>query len=83
LVISNNSFNEISDIAIVCPISNTEKYRPYTVKLDRRTKTTGVILCNQIKSADLKARKYEYIEKLPKDILEEVANLVNSFTEME
>jgi mRNA interferase MazF len=83
LIVSNNTFNEISNIAIVCPISNTENYRPYVVKLDKRTKTTGIVLCNQIKSVDLKARKYEYIEKLPKDILEEIVDLINSFTEIE
>jgi mRNA interferase MazF len=83
LVVSNNTFNGLSNIVIVCPISNTQNYRPYMIRLDNRTKTTGVILCNQLKSADLEARNYEHIEILPKDILEETIDLINSFTEIE
>jgi len=45
VVISNNYFIEKAKLAIVCPITNTDKNFPLHVKLDDRIKTTGVVLC--------------------------------------
>ena len=72
IVISNNIFNEKAKLAIVCPITNTNNKFPLHIELDKRTKTTGVILCEHIRALDLNSRKYEMIEKLPKDILKKV-----------
>ena len=76
VVISNNVFNEKSKLAIVCPITNTDNKFPLHISLDERTKTNGEILCEHLKSLDLRNRKYEFIEYLPKDILENVLNIV-------
>ena len=81
LVVSNNSFNHYSNLVIVCPITNTDRGNPFHVKLDCRTKTTGVILTDHIKALDVYTRKYKYIEKLPNDILFNVLNLVGGFVE--
>ena len=48
------------------------------IPLDDRTKTTGVILCEHIKALDLNSRTYQVIEDLPKDILENVIDVVYS-----
>ena len=76
VVISNNIFNNKTKLAIVCPITNTDNKFPLHIPLDKRTKTKGVILCEHVKSLDLKNRKYEVIEKLPQDILENIINTV-------
>ena len=76
VVISNNIFNEKAKLAIVCPITNTDIKFPLHIALDERTKTKGVILCEHLKSLDLRKRKYEFIEKLPKDILDNVINTI-------
>ena len=76
LVVSNNIFNNKAKLAIVCPITNTNNKFPLHIALDERTKTKGVILCEHLKSLDLRKRKYEIIEYLPKDILENVINIV-------
>jgi len=81
VVISNTFFNEKAKLAIVCPISNTDKNFPLHVRLDERTKTTGVVLCDHIKSLDINSRVYKFIEVMPKDILENVINRV--FAEIE
>ena len=81
VVVSNNYFNEKAKLAIVCPITNTDKNFPLHVKLDNRTKTTGVILCERVRSLDIKSRTYNFIETIPKDILESVINKV--FAEIE
>ena len=76
VVISNNIFNNKTKLAIVCPITNTDNKFPLHIPLDKRTKTKGVILCEHVKSLDLKNRKYEVIEILPQDILENIINIV-------
>ena len=81
VVISNNIFNQKTKLAIVCPITNINNYFPLHIPLDERTKTTGVILCEHVKALDLNSRTYQEVEELPKDILEEVINVV--FSEIE
>lgn len=76
VVISNNIFNEKAKLAIVCPITNTDNKFPLHIALDERTKTKGVILCEHLKSLDLRKRKYKSIEILPKDILDNVINTI-------
>lgn len=81
LVISNNVFNEKAKLAIVCPITNTNKKFPLHIELDDRTKTAGVILCEHIRSLDVEARGYEIIEKIPDDIFQKVLDII--FAEIE
>ena len=83
LVLSNETFNNYSKLAIVCPITSTNKAHPFHVKLDDRTKTQGVILCDQAKTSDINAHKYEIIEKVPNDILADVIDILSGFIEIE
>ncbi len=81
VVLSNNFFNQKTNLTIVCPITNTNNKFPLHIPLDERTQTTGVILCEHIKALDLTSRQYKIIEKLPKDLLELAVNIV--FSEIE
>ncbi|MDR1702864.1 MAG: type II toxin-antitoxin system PemK/MazF family toxin [Sporomusaceae bacterium] len=81
VVISNNFFNEKTNLTIVCPITNTNRPFPLHVGLDDRTKTTGVVLCEHLKTVDLKSRQYNFIEKIPDDLLAEIIAIV--FSEIE
>lgn len=78
LVISNDFFNVKTNLVIACPITNTNNRFPLHIELDKRTQTTGVILCEHIKSLDLASRGYKLVEKVPQDILENVLNVVKS-----
>ncbi|MBC7075936.1 MAG: type II toxin-antitoxin system PemK/MazF family toxin [Syntrophomonadaceae bacterium] len=82
-VVSNNTFNQFTKMAIVCPITNTDRGFPLHVPLDKRTKTTGVVMCEQVKSLDISARNAIFLEKVPADILEEVIDIFVSFVERE
>lgn len=72
LIVSNDAFIRYTNMSLVCPITNTDNSFPLHVSLDDRTKTTGVILCEHVKSQDLNARRAEFVERLPNDILERV-----------
>ena len=81
LVVSNNSFNRYSKMYMVCPITHTDKKHAFHIPLDDRTNTSGVILCDQARILDIHARKYEYVEHLPQEILDRAKNLLISFIE--
>lgn len=76
LVVSNDVYNQKTNLVIVCPISNTPNDFPLHVKLDSRTVTTGSILCQHIKALDVISRGYEVVEHLPDDILQEVFDIL-------
>lgn len=76
LIISSNEYIKHTNLVIACPISNTANKFPLHIPLDDRTKTTGSILCQHIKTLDINARGYEYIEKIPDDILKYVLDII-------
>ena len=77
LVVSGNRLNDTCRIAVVCPITNTDRGFPLHVPLDERTRTTGFVMCEQLKSLDLEARNACRLERLPPDLLEEVLDIVS------
>jgi len=81
LVVSNKSFNGFSRFLVICPITNNDKNHPFDVRLDYRTKTTGVVMCDQVKALDVSARKFTIVEKAPDDILSIVLDILSGFIE--
>ena len=77
LVVSNSGFHRYTGLAIFCPITNQIKNYPMHVRLDGRTKTTGEILCEHVKSLDYNARNTAYVEALPADLLDEVLDRIH------
>ena len=82
LVVSNNEFNKRTKLAIVCPITNTDNSFPLHVPLDARTSTTGVILCEYVRTLDLQSRKSRFVEKVPDDILKLVTDIISAEIEI-
>ena len=79
IVLSNDILNQHSSLILVCPITNTNKRHPFHIELDERTETTGVILCDQAKMLDVKARNAQFKEKCPDDIWNDAKDLIISF----
>ena len=78
LVISPREYNEKTNLALFCPITSQVKGYPFEVKFPDNLEISGVILSDQIKSLDWKARKAEFICKLPKAELTETLNKINA-----
>ncbi|MDP3386286.1 MAG: type II toxin-antitoxin system PemK/MazF family toxin [Eubacteriales bacterium] len=81
IVVSNKTYNQFTKLAIVCPITSNDKEFPLHVLLDDRTRTMGVIMCEQIKALEINARKASFFEKAPKDIVDEVMDIIVGFIE--
>ncbi len=56
----------------MCPITNQSKGLLFEVRLTERMITTGVVLSDQVKSFDWRARRVRFVEKCPDDVVEEV-----------
>lgn len=83
LVVSNNDFNAfMRTMAMLCPITNTDKSLPIHVRLEGKTETTGVILCDQAKILDVRMREAQFIEKAPLDVVYEVVDIISGFIEV-
>lgn len=79
LVVSNYDFNEATKLAIVCPITNTLHDKPYRQRLPKGLKTTGMILCEQVKSLDIHKRKAYFHDEAPNEVLHEVLEKIKLF----
>jgi mRNA interferase MazF len=72
LVLSPASYNRKVGLAIFCPVTNHAKGYPFEVLIPDGLKINGVILVDQLKNLDWKAREVEFACKLPVTTLKEV-----------
>ena len=72
LVLSPQMYNAKVGLAIFCPITNRAKGYPFEVEIPQGLDISGVVLSDQVKSLDWKARGAEFICKLPAEALKEV-----------
>ena len=84
LVLSPEAFNRFG-LALACPVTRGGAFargRAWTVPLaGAGLLTDGVVLCNQVRTVDLTARRAQFIEAVPAelvaDVLARVATLID------
>lgn len=81
LVVSNNLFNRVSSLTTVSSITPTDRGCPFHLRLDERTRTDWVILCDQARMLDLNSRHASFVERAPEDISAEAWDMIISFLE--
>ena len=72
LVISPVEYNAKVGLALFCPITSQEKGYPFEVCLPEKLAIRGVVLTDHVKNLDWRARKAEYIGKIPGRVMNEV-----------
>jgi mRNA interferase MazF len=78
LVISNTLFNEHTGLAIVCPLTNTERDFPFHIAVENVPDISGSVMVEQVKSIDFRARKVRRIGRASDGILEEVLAILDA-----
>lgn len=80
LVISPGAYNGKVGLAIFCPVTSQVKGYPFEVLIPEGHKVSGVILSDQVKSLDWRARRAQFRDQLPdpvvKEVLDKLATLV-------
>ena len=77
LVLSPRNYNSRSGLALFCPITSSRKGYPFEVVLPPGSKVTGVVLADQIKSLDWRARRARFACQAPSTIVGEVVAKVS------
>lgn len=75
LVISDSYYNETVGLALICPITTTERGHYFEVRIDKH-KTEGFILAQQLLAIDYVARKAKVVDRLSSAIVKEVIDKV-------
>jgi mRNA interferase MazF len=72
LVLSPASYNERSGLALLCPITNQVKGYPFEVALPPGGGVTGVVLADQVRSLDWRARNADAATRAPAAVVSDV-----------
>ena len=78
LVVSNDLFNRHTGLAIVCPITNTRRDFPLHVAIPDNAKVSGVVMVEQVKSIDFRARRTRRIGRADANVLDEVLSILDA-----
>lgn len=72
MVISPITYNQISKIILICPITSRKKGWVFEVELPPEMQTHGVVLADQIRAVDCAARSTTFVEESPLSLINEV-----------
>ena len=72
LVVSPGSYNSRVGLALFCPITSQVKGYPFEVELGPEGKVEGVVLSDQVKSLDWRARQAQKFDHVPETVMLEV-----------
>jgi mRNA interferase MazF len=78
LVLSPEQYNHKVGLALFCPITTQRKGYPFEVVVPAGLEVSGVILADQVKSLDWKARKARFGCQLPPETFQEVVAKLES-----
>ncbi len=81
LVVSPKSYNAASGLALLCPVTSRVRGHPFEVALPEGGAVTGVVLSDQIRNLDWRARKARLIARAPGNVLEEARAKVQTLIE--
>lgn len=78
LVVSNDLFNKATGFCIACPVTNTRRGFPFHVSIPEGESVTGVVMVEQVKSIDYRARSVKRIGIATTPVLEEVLSILDA-----
>lgn len=78
LVLSPEPYNRKVGLALLCPVTSQIKGYPFEVKVPPGLKAAGVVLSDQVKSMDWKARGASFSCSLPDTVVSQVLNKVSA-----
>ena len=80
LVLSPAAYNRKLNLAIFCPVTSQQKGYPFEVALPVNLSVSGVVLSDQARNLDWKARQAVFISKTPvflvTDVLQKLDTLL-------
>jgi mRNA interferase MazF len=81
VVLSPKTYNGKVGLALLCPVTSQAKDYPFEVAIPEGLPVNGVILSDQVKSLDWKARNAEKACSLPEESIKQVLQRVKALIE--
>ena len=78
VVLSPAAYNGKVGLAVLCPVTRQAKRYPFEVQIPGGLNVEGVILADQVKSLDWRARRAELACQLPDETIAEVLRKLNT-----
>jgi mRNA interferase MazF len=75
-ILSPESYNRRTGLCLACPVTSQVKDYPFEVALPNGLDVGGVILADQVKSLDWRARRATFALRAPPAVTREVVSLV-------
>lgn len=76
LVVSPEAYNGRVGLALFCPVTSQVKGYPFEVVIPKGLEVRGVVLADQVKSLDWRAREAESFARLPPTTMLEVTQKI-------
>lgn len=78
LVVSNDLFNHHTGLAIVCPLTNTNRGFPFHLAVPTAASLTGFVMVEQVKSVDYTTRRARFVERAPAEFVADILDLIDA-----
>jgi mRNA interferase MazF len=78
LVLSPAAYNGRVGLALLCPVTSQVKGYPFEVALPEGLPVAGVVLADEVKSLDWRARRAGHICAIPADVVAQVLERLNA-----
>ena len=75
---SNTLFNEQTGLAIVCPLTTTDRGYPFHVAIADNPKVKGFVMVEQVKSIDFRPRQAKLVGEASDRLLDEVLSILDA-----
>jgi mRNA interferase MazF len=82
VVVSPKSYNGKVGLGLFCPITSQVKGYPFEVAVPQGLPVRGVVLADQVKSLDWRARKVQFAGRLRDDVSDEVLGKLGALLEL-
>lgn len=76
LVLTPKAYNDKTSLIVGCPTTNQIKGYPFEIPATGSTDVTGVVLCDQVKNLDWRARRAEFKGHVDTETVNGVKSLI-------
>ena len=75
---SNDLFQRATGLCVVCPVTRTDRRHPFHVPIPSGLGVDGVVMADQVRAVDARARGARRLDRAPDAIVDEVLAIVDA-----
>ena len=83
IVVNNKLLSKKTTLAFLCPVTHTNRKNPFHYKIDGYDFIDGYVMCDQIKTMDLRARDFKIVGRLDDGDVRSIIERIEMLLEFE